>query len=78
MRQIPGLALAAGKSVALKPGGFHIMLIDLKRQVNTGESIPLSLIFEDANGKRETAEVRATVRALNALAQPATKATHHR
>jgi copper(I)-binding protein len=70
MRQIAGLALPAGTTVALKPGSFHLMLIGLKRQVKTGEAVPISLVFEDAAGKRESAEVKAKVRALNAVAPP--------
>ena len=66
MRQIPGLALPAGKPVALAPGGYHIMLIDLIRQVKPGDKVPLTLVFEQAGGKRETAQVQAEVRALNA------------
>lgn len=78
MRQIQGLSLPAGKTVALKPGSFHIMLIDLKRQVKAGETVPISLIFEDANGKRQTAEIKADVRALNAATLPATQDAKHR
>lgn len=68
MRQIPGLDLPAGKSVELKPGGYHIMLMDLKQQVKAGESLPLTLVFEDKAGKRQTVEVKAEVRALGAAA----------
>lgn len=72
MRQIPGLILPAGKPVALQPGGFHIMLINLKHQVKPGEKVPLTLTFENASGRRETVDVSAQVRALNAVAQPPT------
>lgn len=70
MRQIPSVAIPAGKSVALQPGGFHIMLINLKHQVKPGEKVPLTLTFENASGTRETVNVSAQVRALNAVAQP--------
>ncbi|MGN6828876.1 copper chaperone PCu(A)C [Paucibacter sp. M5-1] len=68
MRQIPALELPAGKSVELKPGGYHLMLMDLKQQVKVGDTLPLTLVFEDKAGKRETVEVKAAVRALGAAA----------
>ena len=64
MRQIPGLDLAAGRAMDLKPGGYHVMLMDLKQQVKGGESVPLTLVFEDAAKKRFTQDVSAPVTAL--------------
>lgn len=71
MRQIPALDVPAGKAVELKPGGYHVMLLDLKQQVKEGDTVPLTLVFEGKDGKRETVEVKAPVRALNASAQQA-------
>lgn len=76
MRQISGVALPAGKPVALQPGGFHVMLINLKRQLKPGDTVPLTLTFENANGEREISEVTAQVRALNTVVQPATQDAH--
>ncbi|WP_432727832.1 copper chaperone PCu(A)C [Variovorax sp. W6] len=76
MRQIPALDLPAGKTVELKPGGYHVMLLDLKQQVKEGDTVPLTLTFEGKDGKRETVEVKAPVRALNASAQPGQPAGH--
>lgn len=64
MRQVPGVVLPAGQAVELKPGGYHIMLIDLKGQVKEGEQVPLTLTFEGADGKRATVDVSAPVRPL--------------
>ena len=64
MREVPGLDLPAGKAVELKPGGYHVMLMDLKAQVKAGDTVPLSLVFEGKDGKRQTMEVKAPVRAL--------------
>ncbi|MFC4297242.1 copper chaperone PCu(A)C [Castellaniella hirudinis] len=64
MRQVDRLTLPAGHAVELKPGGYHIMLIDLKEQVQEGSHVPLTLTFENADGKRETVDVSAPVRAL--------------
>jgi periplasmic copper chaperone A len=70
MRQVPAIELPAGKTVELKPGGFHLMFLDLPAQVKAGDQVPLTLIFEDRSGTRQTVEVKAPVRALNA-AMPA-------
>jgi periplasmic copper chaperone A len=67
MRQIPGLALPAGKATELKPGGYHIMLMDLKDQVKGGDTVPLTLTFEDGAKKTFTQEVNAPVKALGAV-----------
>jgi hypothetical protein len=62
MREIPRLKLPAGKAVTLAPGGYHIMLFELKQQLKAGESVPIKLVIERA-GKRETVDVSAEVRA---------------
>ena len=59
-----GLELPAGKTVELKPGGFHVMLMDLKQPLKDGDRLPLTLVVEGRDGKRETLEVKATVRSL--------------
>lgn len=69
MRAVPGLDLPAGKMVELKPGGYHVMLLDLKGQVKDGDTVPLTLVVEGRDGKRETIELKAPVRPLNAAAQ---------
>jgi copper(I)-binding protein len=72
MRELAqGLALPAGKMVELKPGGYHVMLMDLKQQMKEGDSVPMSLTFETADKKRTTVEIKAAIRALNSRAAPA-------
>ncbi len=67
MRALPsGLELPAGKAVDLKPGGYHLMLMDLKQQLKEGDSVPVTLVIERADKKRETVEIKAAVKALNA------------
>lgn len=66
MRAVSGLDLPGGKAVDLKPGGYHVMLMDLKGPVKEGDMVPLTLVVEGRDGKRETLEVKATARALNA------------
>jgi len=64
MRAVTALELPAGKAVELKPGGYHVMLMDLKQDLKTGESVPVTLVIEGAGGKRESVEVKAPVKAL--------------
>jgi len=66
MRPIDGLALPAGTPVELRPGGYHLMLLELKGPLNTGENVGLTLTVEDAGGRRERIEVQAPVRPLTA------------
>lgn len=63
-----GLPLPAGQTVELTPGGYHIMLMDLKQQVKDGETVPLTLVVEGKDGKRQNIEVKAPVRPLNTAA----------
>lgn len=51
MRMLPELPLKAGKEEKLAPGGFHLMLFDLKKQLKAGEQLELKLTFRDATGK---------------------------
>lgn len=64
MRQVQSVDLPAGRTVELKPGGYHIMLMNLKRQVKEGDVVPLTLVFQHRDGSREIREVKAPVRAL--------------
>jgi periplasmic copper chaperone A len=74
MRAIPSLALPAGKTVELKPGGYHVMLMDLKAAVKDGDTVPVTLIVEGANGQRQNIEVKATARGMKAA--PAAQQGH--
>lgn len=67
-----GLELPAGKPVELKPGGYHVMLMDLKQPLSAGDLVPLTLTLQGADGKKEVLELKVPVRALNApaAAQP--------
>jgi len=66
MRAIPGIDLPAGKAVELKPGGYHVMLMDLKAPITEGQDVPVTLVIEGADKKRETIVIKATARALGA------------
>ena len=58
MQKMDRLEIPAGGSVELKPGSYHIMLIDLTRELKAGEKIDLILKFEKAGDVKVTAEVR--------------------
>ena len=64
MREVPKIDLPAGKQVRLAPGGFHIMLMDLKQPVKNGETVPIRLTIEYPDKKRESIDVKAQVRGL--------------
>jgi len=64
MREIKGLALPAGKTVELKPGSYHVMLLDLKGQVKAGDVVPVTLVLEGKDGQRSTLDIKATARPL--------------
>ena len=51
MRMLEELSLTAGKPEKLAPGGFHLMLFDLKKQLIVGESVEITLNFKDNAGK---------------------------
>jgi len=66
MRAAPALDLPAGKTVALEPNGAHVMLIDLQHELKAGDIVPVTLVIEDKDKKRETLAVKARVEALGA------------
>ena len=63
-----GLALPAGKPVELKPGGYHIMLMDLKAPLSADASVPLTLTFQDAKGVTTQQTLKLPVRAMKSHA----------
>lgn len=62
MRMLETLPLAAGKVVKLEPGGFHLMLFDLKMPLKTGALIPLTLHFKDGSGKTSDLSISIPVK----------------
>ena len=47
MREVGSVDLPAGKTVELKPGGLHIMLMGLKQPLKDGDMVPLTLTLAD-------------------------------
>lgn len=58
MRQVENIPIAAGQTVSLQPGGLHVMLIGLKKDLSLKQMVTIQLIF--ANGQKKTiqAEVK--------------------
>ncbi|WP_404933666.1 copper chaperone PCu(A)C [Nitratireductor sp. L15S-10] len=49
MRPVPeGVEIPAGETVNLAPGGYHLMLLELKQPITEGEMVPVTLEFEQA------------------------------
>ncbi|MGA8514606.1 MAG: copper chaperone PCu(A)C [Burkholderiaceae bacterium] len=61
MRAIPYLELPAGKTVELKPGGYHLMLMDLKQALPKDTKVPMTLRFKDKAGKELTLNLQVPV-----------------
>ena len=56
-----GLELPAGKAVQLQPGGYHLMLMELKLPLQKDTTIPLTLTLRDSKGVQSTQELRVPV-----------------
>ncbi len=66
MRAVDAVALPAGKLVEFKPGGYHLMLMDLKGALKAGDTLALALVVQAADGTRENVAVKALVKASGA------------
>ena len=65
MFPVDGIDVPAGKTVKLAPGGYHVMLFGLKQQMKPGERVPLELLVESADKKRETVSLQVEVRDIS-------------
>lgn len=67
MRPVEAIALPAGQAVELRPGGgYHVMMMQVPKPLKEGETVPITLVFESADGKRESMTIEAPVKALAA------------
>ncbi len=57
MRPVPAVEIKAKGEAVLKPGGLHIMMIDLKTAIKEGDVIPMTLTFDDGSSKQVDAKV---------------------
>lgn len=62
MRSVPFLPLPAGKRIKLEPGGYHVMLFDLKNSLVAGQKLKIELIVEDAKKAVHRIPVEADIR----------------
>jgi len=62
MRAAPVIDLPVGQTVELKPGGYHVMLMDLKAPLKAGSSLPLTLTFRNAKGVESKVQLQVPVR----------------
>ena len=63
MRAVPVLDIPAGGTVELKPGGYHLMLMDLKQALPVGSTVPVTLMFKDGKGAESRVDVKLPVAA---------------
>lgn len=59
MSHVDGIDIPAGETVQLKPGGFHIMLMQLAKPLEVGQTVDLTLVFEKGGEVTVPAEVKA-------------------
>ena len=59
-----GLDLPSGKTVELKPGGYHVMLMDLKAPLVVNSTVPVTFTFQDAKGNKTTQELKLPVKSM--------------
>jgi copper(I)-binding protein len=64
MRRADSIPLPAGKPVKLQAGGYHLMLMDLSKQMKVGDTVPLTFTVEGKDGKRSEVEVNAPVKPI--------------
>ena len=59
MRQLDkGLTIEPGKTVKLAPGGYHLMMMDLKSPLKQGDKVPVTLEFEKAGKVKLSLDVQ--------------------
>lgn len=62
MRMLETLPVPAGQTTRLAPGGFHLMLFDLKQPLKAGDDVPFTLQFKDKHDKLMTLKVSVPVK----------------
>ena len=65
MKAVEAIDVPANKTLSLKPGGYHVMLMMLAASINKGDSVPIKLTFEGADKKPFTVDVKANAKESN-------------
>ena len=73
MKSVESLDVAAGKDVALAPGGYHIMIMDLKKPLKAGDEVTLVFSFK----KQGDVTVAAKVMPLSYSGRPSSSGAQH-
>lgn len=71
MSAVPQLELPAGQTVSLRPGGLHVMLLDLKSPLTSGSVLPLRLLLQDTHGAQRVRQLNLPVGLQPPRATPA-------
>ena len=58
MRPVAAVPVAPGQPLVLAPGGYHVMLMGLKRPLKEGDKVPVTLVFEKAGAVQAEVAVR--------------------
>ncbi len=72
-----GLDLPAGQAVELKPGGYHVMLMDLKAPLAKDTTVPVTLTFQDAKGVKSNVVLNVQVGMQAPMMQHQKKMEHN-
>jgi periplasmic copper chaperone A len=72
MRPVPSIEVKAKGEAVLKPGGLHVMMIDLKAPMKEGDVVPITLSFDDGSTKQVDAKV------VRPMAAPMPAAMEHK
>ncbi len=60
MQMVKSVPIPGGQTVKFEPGGYHVMVMNLKKALNAGDQVQLTLTFQNAGTVNVTAEVRAS------------------
>lgn len=72
MRPVPSIEVKAKGEAVLKPGGLHVMMIDIKTPMKEGDVVPITLSFDDGSTKQVDAKV------VRPMAAPMPAAMEHK
>lgn len=76
MRMLENLAIKAGKPYKLEPGGFHLMLFDLKKPLAAGQHVNFELTFRAGNTEFKQ-QIKAPIKALESTESSSDDHSHH-
>ena len=69
MEEVAGIDLLPARPLDFEADGYHVMLGGLSRQLKAGETVPLTLVFTDAAGRRSTVRTQARVMPIGTVAR---------